>query len=653
MRRAIFLRELRVGFFQELAAGGIVLGSFAVFRRLASSAVPMMSGPASDAREDLSALLAGLILLMGFSSGARAFRSETRRRQEFFLYVLPTSRQSLWLCLVGGRLAAALPIVALAFFASPFLSGEWVQSGENWGSWAALVLILYPFMFAAGCCFSLILRWDPAVYVAGFSVTLFILAQLFVIVRVEFKPSGFQIFLWFCSGCLIFLALVLLSLHFFRRGEVYLRKRQLANQLFLVVTLVAVLLLIGTVALSPILDKVVGPWTQHPIALATPPFWVASTARLVSPGGRYLAVIEGLRLRPKIARISIIETATGRLLGERTWRGGIEWVTWAEEEEVLWVLSQGESLPLLWRKQASPSADWLRLAPTCQELSRSPAGETMMVKMVSPSLDYWDLLLGRGVVGQSTSIEAEIYQDGSGIALRNGMAGGFLRLIRRNNPEHSPELGIMPTGRWSINPWRDQGALVSVAEGVWHLAGGALRAPLSMDDFLAPYLSFLGELEARTGQPGLLKSVSKGVHSPLFALSLPDRLALYRSPSGADGRVTLYDGFLKREIHLPGCRGGQAVALGLIPARNTLAFLVRYQCRTLSASDLALQHRYFHYLPGSGSPKPLSALDSVLNVQHILLAYLDERTAIWRPEKGETWTILRDGQLRTLWPPQP
>jgi hypothetical protein len=175
-----------------------------------------------------------------------------------------------------------------------------------------------------------------------------------------------------------------------------------------------------------------------------------------------------------------------------------------------------------------------------------------------------------------------------------------------------------------------------------------------MDSFLEPYLSFLREIEARSGQR-LRKTIGKDrlIERPIFGgVSLPEKLALYLPTGGSEARIHLYDGSLGREIPLPSCPAGPAKNQELVPTRNSPAFLIRYQCRHVGASGQALQPRHFYYFPGSGSPKALPALDRVLDGKPILLAYLDEQTAIWRPEKGETWKILRDGQVRTLWPPR-
>jgi hypothetical protein len=69
-----------------------------------------------------------------------------------------------------------------------------------------------------------------------------------------------------------------------------------------------------------------------------------------------------------------------------------------------------------------------------------------------------------------------------------------------------------------------------------------------------------------------------------------------------------------------------------------------------TASSL-LKWRYFSYQPGSGSPRELPALESPGEEgQPNLLAYLDERTAIWRTGKTGIWMTLLDGKPRKLWP---
>jgi hypothetical protein len=419
--------------------------------------------------------------------------------------------------------------------------------------------------------------------------------------------------LWIFSAGLLSITFLLLSWFFFQRGESQARPRQLINLMLLCATLATSLLVIVIVAVSPLLDGVAGPWTQDV------PYLDISSLPLVSSGGRYLAVIETLRARPRISRVTIVETATGRRIGMHRWRGLVQ-VSWSAQNEVLRILYRDREFPF------SKEGEWIWLTPEGRKLVRHSLEP---IQGPLPLRDGSDLLIDESSRG---------------------------RLVRWDNTKDVHVLAEIPQAR-SLYLWGSQGALVtqnssSTTQVVRLVRSGTVQAAVGLDRFLEPYLSFLFEIEAKSGQK-LLKTSSKDrlIEKPIFGgVSLPDKLAVYRPIGGSGNRLHLYDGSLGREIPLPVCPGGPATTPELIPTRNSPAFLIRYQCRHVGASGQALQFCHFYYFPGSGSPKALPALDQVSDGKPILLAWLDEQTAIWRPEKGETWKILRDGQIRTLWP---
>jgi ABC-type transport system involved in multi-copper enzyme maturation permease subunit len=618
MKRSIFLRELRVGLLQELVAAGLVLGVLAVAGWLA---VSVFGQPLEEMGDALSASLVVLITLLAFSSGARTFTAESRRRQELFFCILPISRTALWLSMVAGRLAAALSLATLLLLAGFSFPGDSPDLLRDLG---AEELTLYLTLFASGCCFPLLFRRDAAAYLAA--VLIFLLLALVFPLLGSF--SGFLLeLLWTISAHLLSAAFLMLSWLFFQWGESRTRKRQLTNLMLLGLTLAVSFLLVGTVTQSPLLDRFAGPWTQGQSPEPQSPLqkW-ASTARLVSPGGRYLAVVEGLNLRPGVSRVTIVETATGRRIGKHRWRG-FRWVSWDARNEVLRILDRASWFSVTVGSVSTRlGSDWILLTPEGRELTRHRS---------EPILAALSL------------------QDGSDLLIDSNSRA---LLVRWGSPKDFRVLAKVPEVS-TIDPWSGQGAIVthlSDIRMVRQVRDGFARPAIDVGVFLEPYLLFLREIEERSGQ-SLLTQGSKDrlIKKPIFGgVSLPDKLALYLPKDGSGARVHLFDGSLGREIPLPACAIGPAAAPELIPTSNSLAFLVRYQCHDYAASGQDLQRRHFYYLPGSGSVKPFPALDPVLDDSSILLAYLDERTAIWRPKGGETWKILRDGQIRTLWPPQ-
>lgn len=618
MKKAIFLRELRVGLFQELVAAGGALGMLSAVGLLA---VFQFDQAFRDIEEALLVILSLLLAFLVFSSGARTFTAESRRRQERFLYILPISRGALWFSLVGGRLAASLPMATLLFLIGFLVRGAPLSRDHL----DAGIVVLYVFQFASGCCLPLLFRRDTVAYLAGLLFVVPILAGVLNDI-LQGTSSDVRVVSFF----LLSATFLLLSWFFFHQGELHFRARQITHFVLLIVALVLILLLIGAATQSSFLDRFTGPWTQDLASQA--PYHSdldIFPAPLVSTGGRYLAVVETLRERPGSSRVTIVETATGRRIGKHRWRG-YGWVSWDARREILRIFCRNTTMPTSWRLDGiNTVSELISLTPEGRELAHHRFDQPITAAL--PLRDGSDLLRDF-----STST----------------------RLFRWTSPEDFRVLAEM-TGAGEIFPWRGRGAIVAhLSNGrvVRQVVNGALGQALSVDEFLQPYLLFLRDIEEKSGQRLLKPGSDKDrlLERPVFGgISLPDKLALYVPMSGSDARVHLYDGALDREILLPVCSGGPAVDPELIPTRNSLAFLIKYKCRGVGASGQDVQRRHFYYLPGSGSLNPLPALDPVMGDQPILLAYLDEQTAIWKLERGETWKILKDNQIRTVWPPQP
>lgn len=616
MNRTIFLRELRVGLLQELVIVGTLLSLFAAGVWLAAA---VYDQPIREMVAELLLFPVVLAGLLAFSSGARTFTAESRRRQELFFFILPISRRALWLSLIGGRLAAAFPVPALLVLANGLLR-DGLPGLRHLGPGGMAVFLV---LFASGACLSLFFRRDTVAYLAGALITFPVVAQTLAFTTSGFSPGSLRERLSALSVGLLAAAFLGLSWFFFQRGEVQARTRQLANLTLVGGTLTSFLLLLGDVTLSPFLDRFAGPWTQA-TALPNPlPVWEISTARQASPSGRYLAVVETLRERPGISRVTVIETATGRRVGEHRWRD-LAWVSWDARKQVLGILCRDDGGPFFWRMGEKPRTLWVLLTPEGREIARR-------------LFWHWNTAMA--------------FRSGPDLLVEEN--GGNIRLISLLEPEHAPVLiEMVQPGTWSITPTR-QGILVQ-AEKTWHVADGAARE-LRADEREA-WLQSMASRETELRRKARLLASGSSAEDPLLewrAFMVQDDIVLYLPAGGAGGRAALYDGTLDREIPLPGCNRGRSAAPGLISTLSGPAFLASFDCRIDTASGpKTIRSRHYFYLPGSGSAKPLPGLDPVLENRFIRLAWLDERTAIWRPEKGETWKILQNGHARTLWPTQ-
>lgn len=237
MKKAIFLRELRVGLLQELVAAGGVLGMLTAVGWVYDQSF-------RDIKEALPMILFPLIALLAFSSGARTFMAESRRRQERFFYTLPISRGALWFSLVGGRLAASLPMVTLLFLIGSLLR----RTPLSRDSLGAGALALYVLPFASGCCFSLPFRRATVAYLTG-------LWFVFLVQFIDQILQGFYSDVRVVSYFLLSATFLLLSWFFFHQGELHSWARQITHFVLLVVALMPLLLLLGAPFLLAYLDE--------------------------------------------------------------------------------------------------------------------------------------------------------------------------------------------------------------------------------------------------------------------------------------------------------------------------------------------------------------------------------------------------------------
>ena len=694
MNRMIFFRELRSAAAQE--AGGLLL---ILILFLAIERWGVYSGQALEQiRPGIDASLLAIVALWGFATGARCFPEDLKRRRFLYLYSLPLSRSRLWISLVAGRLTAGLLSLAALLLLRPSILQEIRDVREDISLALPWFLALYFVLLTAGLCFSQVFQRTLIIYLTGYPAVLFLLFQVLGylndgVPRNRFWQSSSNL-VWLSTGS--FLLFLGLSWRFFVIGESGIRRRTLINQVSLAMILSGALVAVGVTSRLLPLE---GSWLQIIPRSHSELSFPSHLSRHVSAGGRYLAVAERLAERPAYSRIYIIETATGRVVGTRRWRG-LEWVGWSGQGEILQVVISPTPIHDPWAVR-KPEAAWIRLDPSGRELSRRRLGVFLNARSLA---DGATLLLDRqGTEARLLRLEG----DGRAILL---VRVSSLETPRIASLRKHGALFTNTAKLWS-STWHIEGLSARELDSppwpflklagddllekeVMHLFGSPKRglsilAPAHGDYLIlnraasvfalgrqGQTVSFLmrrrgssGWVQLSAGFPsdrfiedvrwrhssgwGLTRSDYRNIQADQGpSISFLDGLALYLPTGGADGRISLYDGSLDREIPLPACQQGRVTFPEMISAHDELSWLLRFRCLVRSPFGVQAEFRSFYYVPGSGQPKNLSASNRALGEEPIFLAYLDERTAIWSPGRGETWKILRDGQIRTLWPPQ-
>jgi hypothetical protein len=645
--RAIFLRELQAGLVPDVIICLLALAAFTAVERA------LMGGgtPSEDARQGIDLVLFGCAALLSFASGARTFPREIKERRLLSLYILPISRGTLWCALVGGRLIACTAALATLFLARRSILLTLVQMEPLLGSLVLLVALI-PVLFMAGVCSSLTFENNATVYLIGYPLAFFSVFQIIGLAKAGFsswRPTGLVDWFWTLSLALLFFVLSALSWWFFRLGDLTVRRRSLAKQVHLTLALLCTFGVTGAATHSTLLANRLGPWVQDQVAHGHP--WERDQQRAASPGGRYLAIAERLAGRPGLSRLNIVETSSGRVITTQMWHD-LLWARWSAHEQELYLLLRDHWAPEPWRTLLAPQRTWVRLSPEGKELSRFPLG-SIPISAFLP--DGTDLIIN---------------DTGDKIQL--------LDLKNRPVPSVIQEIPRIPQ-LWPVHLYRNsQGVIVFDTLGSrWWVKNGKVHRIDSSDDRYFgrpaeidlywqddPALSLWTRTSTNpkpkrraTGlAPTAIPEEARLLNEFLIrsdqrpSISRPESLAIYLPTGGRDGIVSLYDGVLDREIPLPVCTGGRAVFPELIAAESGPAFMIRFQCHVPARAGNTVRARHFYYLPGSGAVKPLPVLDRIMAHRPLLLAYLDERSAIWLSEDNRTWTLLRNGQLRTLWP---
>ena len=645
--KAIFVRELRAGFLPDAVILLLALATFAVVER----AMVVGGELSEEARQGIDLALFGSAAVLSFASGARTFPRELKVRRLLSLYTFPISRGALWCALVGGRFTGtAAALVGLLLIRPSILS---TLADPAVGAMAPL-LTLVPVLFAAGLCFALTFEHTVLVYLIGYPVTIYSVVQALGLANAgapSWRPSGFVVWLWTPALASIFLVFLALSWWFFQLGDFTVRRRSLARQALLAIFLLGSLGLTGAVTHRLLLADRSGQWMHRPV-LSAP--WLSYQERSASPGGRYLVIAERPMGRSDIARLSVVETATGRVITTQIWHD-LRWASWSGKEQVLHLLALDHWAPEPWRTLLAPQPAWIRLSPEGKELSRFRLGNIRAVAFLPDGTDLithdihskiqllclqsqpTPLVLGEIPWSKEWQPISPLSYCRKGTVF--GAIGSMWRVENRGPRKlsSSESQGFGPPAQIGLR-WPKDVTTISL----WTRSLNSLNWVQRARDLtpIAPVVRdfrSLAPVHVRKGQRP--------------SISFPEGLAAYLPEGGGgDGLASLYDGALDREIPLPACVGGRAVSPELIAAQSGPAFLVRFQCRVPASLREKIRFRHFYYLPGSGTVKPLPALDRMMTEEKISLAYLAETSAIWRSEGRETWMTLRDGKLRTLWP---
>ena len=332
MKRALFSREFRSALLPNLITAVAILASLMVVEKI--------YGVRFDAPLDARGFVDGMLLIglvvSGFISGERCFPPELKEHRIFFLSSLPISWSGMWLAIVSGRLVAAM-ICALVVV-SIRLPAFWTQSDviplPIALAIAAVALFAYGLFFSAGTLFALLFPRPLISYAVGYP--LLGLLVLETLLAVSYDTSSFELralqmfppvdlaffsvkLSMFVPFLILLFSFLALSLRFFVRGENANPQQRARNQRLSVLTALIYLLFIIVVWARPTL---VGKTWE---TLGTSGAFVPAG---VSLDGRYLFTGQNLAGLPGIRRISIVDTRTGRLMGQALYKE-VYWGYWS------------------------------------------------------------------------------------------------------------------------------------------------------------------------------------------------------------------------------------------------------------------------------------------------------------------------------------
>jgi hypothetical protein len=254
-------------------------------------------------------------------TGGAAFSKLFKEQHILFFHSLPFPRGRQWLTMMLANAAALLATLGGFFIIRPAIVS--VLTPRMAANYAIGIATL----FAAGACFSLLVRNAVGVYVAALAgITGYTSAviALLAMSEKEFNSRGshrapaLALLLDGTSQsaaavlvAAFIVAMLLLSLHFYRRGEVALLKTQVANIAKVVVTLAAILL-IG----APLLNAAIAARGERDIRYE------------ISADAHYAAFVTAPWDYPWRSRLRIVDLSNGATLVDRR-EPGIVMMRWA------------------------------------------------------------------------------------------------------------------------------------------------------------------------------------------------------------------------------------------------------------------------------------------------------------------------------------
>jgi hypothetical protein len=350
MLKRLFLREFRAGLGVYLA---ILLGLLAMFTAVSrknelevAAFLQWFTGP--------------MFVVLGFGFGERCFPERFKEQHIVFLDAIPVTRRKLWATIVTARFLACSPALLPILYVIRYSLRKFALTGEGVhvtilntpGSWTSL-LALFALSFIAGGAWSLLFRRSVFVYCIGLVITGLALYGVRIFVGYcAFDPAGrigaIDLAVlsrdWLSVLCILLVVGTILSVWIFTRADFFSSRRCLAN-------LVGAAVILGTCSLGIIaffvslgIASIVSDWEPFPyqfgfggyeFSLLEPA--VGSFRGLVSAGGRQIVVPEYLKIRPWLARVSVVDTDSGSVIFHRNCQGLVH-VGWSATGERLQII---------------------------------------------------------------------------------------------------------------------------------------------------------------------------------------------------------------------------------------------------------------------------------------------------------------------------
>jgi hypothetical protein len=723
MRRALFAREFRSALVPNLVTAGAILATLVVLEHLYS----LRLGKAEDIRHFTDfALLIGLVL-SGFISGERCFPSELKESRIFFLSSLPISRSWVWLLIVSARLLAAVASLVLTVALrrpqlAPTDSGNLLRLDIGLVI-AALVLSAYVLFFSTGGLFALLFRRTLFSYVAGFLVLGLLLIETLFSISYSMAPTHpgvLSIIPMFFLGdapppprtaaflSALMVLSVLLSWRFFIRGEIANPKRRIRNQLLFGIAATAYLGFVFCVESSPKLTSIGGTWKE------IDDYFVlrGGTSHGVSPDGRYLFVLESLDRRPFIARVSIVDTRTGRTTGQSI-RRGIYRAYWSGSDrgDVLNLAVLNNSPLDRWGYLIPGTVDWIRLSPEAQEISKLRLREVQAVAILAGGRavavlqegDQGRVNLLDGASGRSSEmmrapLDGEVVARGDGQAAliyfknvllprRAWVIDSLVHEVRV--PQSRPQTASVVFGEFSESPAEAQAALLRRFAPPSTTPGGTpIRGRFLLPDqdeiwsfFAGPNVKGLYFMEEREPEgriwarstsksgrweklpdmaPHLLRFFETSTRSAEHFIDFTSGIGAFLSADGDARRFFVYDPQLGATLEQGSCAPGSRTFLIVNRVPGLRGALIALTCMDNSSprrSALYLSSGYVVSTPGQTHYfEHLSGSREVREIKtgparlSLSPLYFDERgSEVWTTN-SEIWRSAPGRRDLRLWP---